>query len=123
MASEADVLMTDLFEYIEARKARDEGMTRADENSDELWKRDMAICLREVCAMKSLFTSDDVFNLAREKGLSSDTHDRRAFGPIMMRAAKDGLVVKENCAARPSSRKSLHGSPRAVWRSLIEARK
>lgn len=109
----------DLFGYAEGRRLRDDGMARADEHASEIWKREMEICLREVASRMLLFTADDVFDLAREKGLSADTHDRRAFGPIMNRAVKAGMVVKEDCAGRPSNRPSLHASPLTVWRSLI----
>lgn len=111
--------MTDLFEWAEGRKLRDEGMRLVDEHADELWKRDMTALLREVLETLPIFTTDDVFDLARAKGVTSTTRDRRALGPIVMRAAKAGLCAKVNCAPRPSNRKELHASPLSVWRSLI----
>jgi hypothetical protein len=103
----------------EGRRLRDESMARVDAHADEAWKRQMTIYLREVCATKLHFTSDDVFDLAVERGLPAETHDRRAFGPIQVRAAKEGLCVKEDCAPRNSNRASLHASPLTVWRSLV----
>jgi hypothetical protein len=103
----------------EGRRLRDESMARVDAAANEAWKRQMRIYLNEVCATKLLFTSDDVFDLAVEKGLPAETHDRRAFGPIIMTASKEGLCVKENCPARNSNRASRHAAPLTVWRSLI----
>jgi hypothetical protein len=103
----------------EGRRLRDEGMDRADAHANEAWKRQMTIYLREVLAVKPLMTSDDVFELALEAGMTADTHERRAFGSIMKRAAIDGLCVKEDCAGWPSRRPGLHRSPLTVWRSLV----
>lgn len=113
----------DLFSYAqrqsEAKAARDEGMTRVEDNAALGWTDTMFTLVEEVARRHQTFTSDDVFDLAEARGVANGTHDARAFGPVMMRAAKAGLCVKANVASIPSRRASLHASPRAVWMSLI----
>lgn len=112
----------DLFSFGErmqrARAARDEGMSRVEAGASIGWTDLMYELVVEVAKARPRFTSDDVFDLAELRGTST-THDLRAFGPVMMRAARDGVCQKADCAAIPSRRASLHASPRAVWESLI----
>jgi hypothetical protein len=112
----------DLFGYAarqaDARAARDEGMARVEEHAEPGWNDTMYALVEEIVRRQVTFTSDDVFDLAELRGVAHGTHDRRAFGPVMMRAARDGLCRKANVAAQPSRRASLHASPRAVWVSL-----
>lgn len=61
-------------------------------------------------------TSDDVIERIPE---SFRTHELRALGPVMVRAAKWGWIAKSDRAGRNSRRASLHASPRTVWRSLL----
>jgi hypothetical protein len=93
-------------------------MSRADASGNPDWKVFMYSLIEEVAKTRKMFTSDDVFDLA-EKRKGPDTHELRAFGPLMMRAAKSRICRKANVAAVPSRRSSLHASPRTVWESLI----
>jgi hypothetical protein len=110
--------MAQLFEFAAGVKARDRAMRQVDLNANEVWKRDMLMCLKRVCLTKPFFTADDVFDLARAEGVTSRTHDRRAFGPIMIRAHKDCWCVKATRLPRPCNRKSRHAAPLTVWQSL-----
>ena len=47
------------------------------------------------------------------------THDLRALGPLMRRAAKLGWCELADLPPRNSTRRSLHASPREMWKSLI----
>jgi hypothetical protein len=102
-----------------AEAAKQEDMTRAHFNADEIWKRQMYECVITVARRYQTFTSDDVFEVAALLDYDHGTHDLRAFGPIMMLAAKNHVCCKAECAPINSRRASLHASPRAVWRSLI----
>lgn len=111
----------DLFDFArrrEARRARDEGMSCVEAGASIGWGDLMYELVLEVARSKVRFTSDDVFDLADKRGTSA-THDLRAFGPVMMRAARERVCAKANIAPIPSRRVSLHASPRAVWDSLI----
>lgn len=113
----------DLFSHaarLEASKrARDAGMEQVDDHANDEWSALMDRLVIEVATKLRTFTSDDVFDLFDEVPDAPVTHDLRAFGPVMMRAAKAGVCRKAETAPRPSRRKSLHASPRAVWTSLI----
>jgi hypothetical protein len=108
----------DLFSLAAARAAKQEAMERVDGNANPAWSIEMLALVTEVALAKPYFTSDDVFELALERNLPT-THEPRAFGPVMMKAAKQGICAKANVAPKISRRASLHGSPRAVWESLI----
>lgn len=109
----------DLFSAAAAADAKKEGMARSEFGADHLWKEKMYAYVVEVASAKHRFTSDDVFELAEARGVNSSTHDLRAFGPVMMRAARSGICKKADCAPINSRRASLHASPRAVWESLV----
>lgn len=102
-----------------ADQAKREGMERVDRHADEDWKELMFALVERVARMMPRFTSDDVFDLYAATGATVTTHDRRAFGPVMLRAAKAGFCRKAQCAPVNSRRASLHASPRSVWDSLI----
>jgi hypothetical protein len=102
----------------EAKAARDEGMARVEDAATEGWAEAMLDLVEEVARKRPRFTSDDVFDLSQDRNVPH-THDLRAFGPVMVRAARKGFCVKANVAPVASRRVSLHASPRAVWDSLI----
>lgn len=113
--------MSSNFDSCAADAAKHEGMDRVERNACAEWRAAMFYLTVEVAKQHSLFTADDVFELAEENNLRMevDTHDYRAFGPVMLQAAKAGLCSLENVAPIPSRRKTLHASPRRVWRSHI----
>lgn len=114
-------MMPDLFDYDKARRAKEDGMSRVEANATAGWSELMFGLVIEVAKSQSRFTSDDVFNLA-ETRMPISTHDLRAFGPVMMKAARQNICRKANVAAVPSRRASLHASPRAVWESMIKGK-
>jgi hypothetical protein len=108
----------DVYDFDAALDAMAEGMERVDAHASPEWKAAMQELVVEVARRHKQFTADDVFELAAERGVRS-THDRRAFGPVMMRAKRAGVCIKANAVAVPSRRRSLHASPITVWDSLI----
>ena len=108
--------MRDLFSG--AWEAKEEGMLHVEANAAFGWRETMLATVEAVARTKQHFTSDDVFEAAGAI-VAFATHDLRAFGPVMTRAAKQGLCRKANVAPVNSKRRSLHASPRAVWTSLI----
>ena len=113
----------DLFDpaMMESVAAKEQGMDQSAKHATAGWAELMYDLVCEVAATHQYFTSDDVFDLVDQNGLPLSTHDLRAFGPVMMRAARNGICSKADMAARKSRRKSLHASPRAVWRSNVFA--
>jgi len=116
--------MMDLFDHAErsaqAMLAKDAGMKQAADNADQAWCDLMLELVRLTCLEQPRFTVDDPMDRYEMlEGYKPATHELRAMGPVMMRAAKAGYCRKANVAPIPSRRRSLHASPRAVWESLI----
>ena len=113
----------DLFDYgarqAEALAAKAAGMKQVEDNADTRWNVLMFRLVRIVAEEVPEFTSDDVIDrYEAQPGAVPTTHDLRAFGPVMRRAARAG-ICRNTYRTVPSRRKSLHASPRAVWQSLI----
>jgi hypothetical protein len=109
----------DLFDHAAAREAKADAMELVEIHADEQWKEDMDRCAIDVASGRPYFTSDDVAKLAIERGQWDNTHEKRALGPVMMRAAKLGICRKANVPPVNSARKSRHAAPLSVWESLI----
>lgn len=122
MGSMKDQLGDNLFTYQErmaaSRAARDEGMERIASVTPPGWATAMYECIEEVCRIMPQFTADDIFDVADRRRVPP-IHDKRAFGPVMMRASRNKLCTKADCAPRPSRRASLHASPLSVWNSAL----
>lgn len=108
-----------------ALAAKDEGMARGAANANQAWM-DYMLRQTELTAMEMpRFTADDVQDRVDADAnavAKPSTHDNRAFGTVMKRAAERGFCSKADVAPIPSRRKSLHASPRAVWNSLLYRR-
>jgi hypothetical protein len=115
--------MIDLFDF-EASKAESEAakkaaMEQVEENANQAWNELMLEQVRLTAMEKHQFTSDDVM----DRYLTLDdpkpvTHELRAMGPVLVRAAKAGYCRKAEGAVS-SRRRASHAGPRAVWISLI----
>jgi hypothetical protein len=119
--------MRDLFDHAarteQAMLAKDRGMAQVAENADAAWADLMLELVRLTCLEQPRFTVDDPMDRYELiEGHKPATHELRAMGPVMMRAARAGYCRKAYAAPIPSRRRSLHASPRAVWESLIYAR-
>lgn len=103
-----------------SEELRNEAMDRVERNASEAWKILMATLVKQVATTKQHFTSDDVFAKYDELVDPPKTHEPRAFGPVMMRAARDGLCRKTpnfDTTVRPS----MHAQPIRIWESLVYA--
>ncbi len=99
---------------------KQDGMARAAAGASDEWKTAMLTCVELVARKMSRFTADDVFDLADEQRVPEHT-ENRAFGPVMMRAARLGYCRKleEFPDTQLSRRPQLHASPIQIWESLI----
>lgn len=114
--------MSSTFDYSAAKNAKTVAMDQVDLNADPAWK-DLMLQLAHVVALTHpTFTTDDLMLLYHEINDAPKTHDLRALGPVMNRAARAGYCVKTNMVDG-SNRPSNHHRPLAIWQSLIcEAR-
>ena len=117
--------MSDQFDLFPRRKSRastraelakKKGMEQVEAHANAAWTAAMLEATRATARMMKRFTSDDVAERYHGK---ATTHDKRAFGPVMRRAAKLGYCRKAYAPAVNSRRASLRASPRTVWESII----
>ena len=75
--------------------------------------------ITNVARRMNYFTTDYVIAWHLEFGHGEDTREWRALGPMMLRAARDGICVKAGPEFRMSVRRSRHKAPLQLWRSLL----
>ena len=103
-----------------AEDAKRAAMNQVEDNANHYWIEFMVDCVWDVCRVMLYFTADDVFDRYEDQpDPKPTTHEPRAMGPVMNRAAKEGLCEKANVPGAPSRRRSLHARPRTVWKSKI----
>ena len=95
---------------------RDEAMARVNANANDVWKIDARRAVEDCAAVLEVLTTDDVWALL--KGTGSTTTDNRAMGPLMLKAATDG-ILRHTDKTRLSRRPQCHRRPVRVWRSLV----
>jgi hypothetical protein len=116
----------DLFSAAAAREAaskaaKKEAMDRVEANADPAWQRLLLKLVYLTCESRRRFTADQPALLyERMPEPKPTTHEKRAMGSVMRRAAKLGWCrLVEDVAGKPSVRRKLHHSPKAIWESLI----
>ncbi len=108
--------MTQLpFDPQAAAKAKTEAMAQVEAHARVEWKDAALEAVRAAALASPSFIVDEVW-----PHLDDDvqTHELRAMGPVMRRAATLGYIAPTD-RYRLSSRISAHKNPRRVWRSLI----
>jgi hypothetical protein len=100
-----------------AESARDEAIAQVEANADREWKTAALGAVRWLAANRVEFTSDDVWRLLPDQSAAT-THEPRALGAVMRKAARDGLVRKTDRVVN-STRVECHARPVAVWQSLV----
>lgn len=93
-----------------AEQQRDDAMARVDGAADEQWRIDAWEFVRRYLSTHPFMCTDDLWDAGLPR-----TRENRALGPLIMRAARAGWIVKDGY--RPSTRRHL--TPQVVWRSLI----
>jgi hypothetical protein len=92
-----------------ARRAS--GIARSEAGALESWKAEAFAVVAEYLRAHPLMHVDDLAPL-----LPSLPGDRRALGPIFLRAVREGLMTGTE-EFRPS--RSSNGSVKRVWKSLV----
>jgi hypothetical protein len=87
-------------------------------NANAEWERYALACIAVVASTHSDFTADEVAEQMARKTDAPKTHEPRAMGAVMLKAAAEGLIDSTE-EFKASTRSSTHNSPRRVWRSLI----
>lgn len=95
----------------QARTERDIALVRVEQAAPDEWKQRAWEWLKGYLEDHAEFFPDDVW----AAGLEAPP-ERRAFGPLVQRAARDGWIVKTD---RTRPRTLGHATPAAVWRSTL----
>lgn len=104
----------DLLDLVAAIDARDEAVTRVGRNADPAWADEVMHLIWVTATSSPDMTTDDIWALLRD----TTTHEPRALGALMKRAAAEGWIAATD-TYRPSQRVACHARPVRVWRSLI----
>lgn len=96
--------------FNDAAAARDAAMEAAEIGALEHWKIAAWDFLVQYLRTHREMCTDDLWDAGLPR-----TRENRALGPLVMRAARAGYIVKADY--RPSLRRHL--TPQVVWRSLI----
>ena len=99
-----------------AERAKREAVARVEANANSEWKRRVDSVIRELAAQRHEFTTDDVWE--RLSDYQESTHERRALGSMMTKAARDGVIVATERYV-PSTRRESHANPKRVWRGCL----
>jgi hypothetical protein len=113
----------DLFDLAEARRRRDAGMERAANHADHVIGRWREKAWEKTCEFLSAhgentFMGEDIRLFAHGRGLETPP-DNRAWGGIIMRAAKRGLITRVGFG--PTKSKNCHANPKSVWKPTRQA--
>lgn len=82
------------------------------ENANEEWKVAADLTVRVFADRGAEFTADDVWDVMDR--LPYSTHERRALGPILRTAQREGVIQNTGTFVRSRRR---HKSPIPVWRA------
>ena len=101
-----------------------DGIARADAGADPVWKAAALDIIEKSASRQKYLDTDEVFAELDRRGL--DTPERRAMGPVMIKARKAGWIDLQTCNScgttkviKQSVREESHGKDTAVYKSLI----
>ena len=105
---------------IYARQETEDAIEQARINADQNWMVWALQAAYMTATHRDQFTADDVWVTLQRWKPDSDTHERRAMGPILREAARRGWIASTGTYAT-SRRRSRHCGPVLLWKSTITA--
>ena len=99
-------------------QARDEAMQQVDDHADTSWKGKALAAVLHIAEHGDEVTTDEVWAALEKWYPHLRTHEPRAMGPVMRRAAGLGLIERTERTTL-SVRPENHRRPVRVWRSLV----
>ena len=102
-----------------AQEAAAEAIALADAGANKKWKELVYQLLLETAREARYFTADHVFAKLDAIPDAPVTRDNRAFGAVILRAARAGICRKTDKPYVPSTRRNCHAKPLPIWESLI----
>ena len=96
------------------RSDANKAIAQVQENANPDWNEEAWEEFMDIARTNLEFTSNNV--TVRMKSSKAKTHDARAIGPIMLKAARARIIEK---TGRYAPGAYGHGKPTPIWRSLI----
>ena len=103
----------DAYAAEQAKRAAQETVAS---HADGEWKTVALDAVKQVAQRKSELTTDDVLEILRAQPVA--THEYRALGPVMTRAAAAGYI-RATDRFFASASVSRHRAPKRVWASQL----
>lgn len=97
------------------RHARDAALLQVEEHAQPDWKERAYAIVAHLSSVLPEFTTDNVWYQLASDGM--ETHENRAMGAIMRKAARAGLIEPTGRYAQ-SSRRVCHSRPMMIWRAV-----
>lgn len=98
-----------------------DAIARADAHAQEYWKKCYDQSVYAICVTQLTFVPDDVMKYMKANFPDAETHDLRAAGAGMQRAARAGWCKNTN-TVRSSENPEHHKMRKTVWESLVYAK-
>ena len=99
-----------------AQVERERALVQVDQNAAPDWKTVALAAVKHVAQTRREFTTDDVLAILQSQPVA--THEMRALGPVMRRAADAGYIAATDRFITSAS-VSRHRAPKRVWSSQI----
>lgn len=96
--------------------ALDDALERVEKGADEKWVKAADYAVAHLALRKPEVTADDVWDVL--DGMDVDTPEHKAMGPVMRRAAKEGIIERTDRTVK-TRRPSRNKGDVRVWRSRI----
>lgn len=105
-----------------AKEAKQEAIQRVEQNANPQFLAMCRVALEAVAREQEYFTTDPVWERYEQGSSHPFPHERRAIGPVMLRATKDGVITKAGDQHWNSTSARCHNRPKQVYQSLIYKR-
>lgn len=106
-----------LFDSLKAVAITQEAIDRVEENANDQWMEEAGKVVQMLALQFHGFTTDDVWEWMQDVHPHLGTHDNRAMGAVMRRAARNNICVPTDRYVK-SARPSCHHRPIRVWRGI-----
>ena len=104
----------------QAAQSKAASMKQVDDAADAEWKEFILDIIWEIACVVEFFTTDQICIRYRNiPGPKPDTHNWKALGPRMQKAAKLKYIEKTGQFVKSTDGTRRHGAPLQVWRSLV----
>ena len=106
-----------LFDEQLAMALTQQAINQVEENANQQWMDEALEVVKRLSKTFNLFTTDDVWNWMQYLHPDSETHDNRAMGAVMRKAARGKLCIPTDKYIK-STRTSCHHRPIRVWKGI-----